>query len=241
MTKIIKKTSMVLLTSLLVISNMISRCESFANENNILEASTFTVKKQENPDCKPEKVTNLRITDKSTTCLKLEWDKVYGATGYNIYRTTLKNGIYLKVGQVCKDTTYFVDKDLNSGKNYFYKVKAYTKIGDKKYSGCPSDILYATTCPEQVESLRADCISNCSIQISWATVCGASGYEVYRSTCKNGNYTRVATKLDGKQNFYIDNGLKSCKKYYYKVRAFRELNGKITFGKCSDVLETRTK
>ena len=76
MTKIIKKTSIVLLTSLLVISNMVSRFESFANENNILEASTFTVKKQENPNCKPEKVTNLRITDKSTTCLKLEWDKV---------------------------------------------------------------------------------------------------------------------------------------------------------------------
>lgn len=225
-----------LLTLLLIISNMGNQFEALAKENNDL----ITKQTQENISGKLESPTGLHVKDKSTNCIAIEWNKVKCATGYNIYRSSLKNGIYLKVGQVCQDNTY-VDRDLESGKNYFYKVKAFKKVGDKKCFGYSSDVLYATTCPEVVNNLRADCITNCFIQISWTTVEGASGYEVYRSNCKNGKYEKIATKIDGKQTFYKDYNLKKSTKYYYKVRAFKELNGKFTFGQCSEILETCTE
>ena len=234
MTKKFKIILTLFLVSLLIISNMVGKSESLAMENN-------TVIKKESSNYKVEKVTGLGVKDESSTCIVLEWNKVKGATGYNIYRTTLKNGIHIKVGYVDENKTIYVDKDLDSSKNYYYKVKAYRKVGNKKYYGCPSDILYATTSPKKVMILHADCISNCSIEISWPSVPGASGYEVYRSNTLNGKYIRVATRLDARDNFYRDTNLRSRKKYYYKVRAFKELNGQITFGKCSEVLETFTK
>ena len=53
---------------------------------------------------------------------KLSWDEVTKASKYSIYRATVKNGEYVKIG-TSTGTTY-TDKKVESGKTYYYKVKA---------------------------------------------------------------------------------------------------------------------
>ena len=62
---------------------------------------------------------------KNKTQAKLEWYGSKGASYYAVYRSTSKNGTYKKIGvEKRDDTNYYVDKNVKSGKTYYYKVKA---------------------------------------------------------------------------------------------------------------------
>lgn len=233
MTKKLKNITATFLTLALIMSNMGSLVHSFAQTN--IEKQIITT------DYKPDKVTELRVTMKNSDCIKLQWCKVKGASGYRIYRSTMKNGFYRRIDEVCGKTTCYIDKELDSGTNYYYKVRAFKKAGDKICLGCPSDILDATTCPPVVKNLHANCISNSFVELNWQTVYKSSGYEVYRATNESGNFTKIATLTDNGKSCYKDKNLKSRKKYYYKVRAFKELNGQVCFGDFSDVLTICTE
>lgn len=78
------------------------------------------------------------LTAKSTSKGKvvLTWTKVAKATGYEIYYSTKKNGIYTKLKTVSKSSARrYVDAGLASGEKYYYTIRAYrTTNGVKTYS-----------------------------------------------------------------------------------------------------------
>lgn len=61
--------------------------------------------------------------------VKIKWKKVAGATTYKIYRATSEKGTYKKIATVKsngKDSQSYTDKNVTGGKNYYYKVQAYS-------------------------------------------------------------------------------------------------------------------
>ncbi len=83
--------------------------------------------------------------------------------------------------------------------------------------------------PAAPKSFKASKKGKDSINLSWKKTSGASGYIVYRSTSKNGNYTKCATISGSSKTRYTDKKLKSGKTYYYKIAAFTKVSG-ITLG-----------
>lgn len=75
--------------------------------------------------------------------------------------------------------------------------------------------------------------SGSAFEISWGKTYGATGYQVYRATSKNGKYTRVATV---KTNNYTDKRIASGKTYYYKIRPYWTSRGKTYKGKYSSIV-----
>jgi len=73
-----------------------------------------------------------------------------------------------------------------------------------------------------------------TITIKWKKVSGASGYQIYRSTKINGNYTLKKTITNGNTIKYIDKNLNN-RKYFYKIRSFSTINGKKEFSKFSPI------
>ena len=70
------------------------------------------------------------------------------------------------------------------------------------------------------------------IILTWKKVNGASGYEIYRATSKNGKYKKIATvKKNSAKTTYKDRKLAKNKKYYYKVRAYKTVNKYKTYSK----------
>lgn len=69
-------------------------------------------------------IKNVKSKAKKTATIKIK-KKVSGASEYKIYRSTKKKGKYMCVGTTKKLT--FKDKGLESGKTYYYKVKAVAK------------------------------------------------------------------------------------------------------------------
>lgn len=65
-----------------------------------------------------------------------------------------------------------------------------------------------------------------SVKVSWKKVANASGYQIYRSTSKSSGYSKLeTTSLTSKVvSANVGQG------YYYKVRAYKTVNGKTYYG-----------
>ena len=81
--------------------------------------------------------------------------------------------------------------------------------------------------PEVMESIYTCGMGKSKVKISWTESIYATGYMVY---CKTSGDTEYVLKDTISQCYYIDKGLKSGKKYYYKVIPFNDLNGQMQFG-----------
>ena len=85
---------------------------------------------------KPGKVKNLKVTNSTNKSIEISWDKVKDANTYCIYRSTKKDGKYELVAIISKNKT--VQKNLKSGKTYYYKVCA---VNNDDYKGDFSTVL----------------------------------------------------------------------------------------------------
>lgn len=70
------------------------------------------------------------------TGVALTWKEINGASGYKLYRSESKNGTYVRVKTLKKQTnTSYTDTGVVAGKKYYYKVVAYRKVSKKKIYG----------------------------------------------------------------------------------------------------------
>lgn len=78
----------------------------------------------------------LKAVSTSKGRVTLTWSKVAKATGYEIYYSTKKNGVYTRLKTVSKSSSRkYVDRGLASGERYYYTIRAYrTTNGVKTYS-----------------------------------------------------------------------------------------------------------
>lgn len=166
------------------------------------------------------------------TGVTVRWTPVSGAKGYEVYRATSAKGSYSHVKTL--SATSWGNTKITTNKSYYYKVRAYRTVnGKKKYSKFSSPQLGMKAQISKVSGVSAVSQSN-NVGLKWSAVSGASGYEVYRATGSNNaaGYTNVGNATSTAFNDYnVANGLT----YYYKVRAYRTINGVKVYGDFSSV------
>jgi glycosidase/fibronectin type 3 domain-containing protein len=76
--------------------------------------------------------TNLRAAANGLV-VSLNWDGVAGAAGYNVYRSPVSGGGYVKLNGTPLAATSFTDNgaDLRGGQRYYYTVKALDDVGNE--------------------------------------------------------------------------------------------------------------
>ena len=79
-----------------------------------------------------------------------------------------------------------------------------------------------------------------NLRITWDKVSGVSGYEVYMSATKDGEFVKVAT-VTASNNQYISRDLQPGTKYYYKVRAYKTVGNEKIYGNFSNVTMAVTR
>lgn len=73
--------------------------------------------------------------------IKVQWNKVSGASGYVIMRSTKKTSGFRTVKTIKKGSTVsYVNKKLKKGKRYYYKIRAYRTVSGKKIYGSYSEV-----------------------------------------------------------------------------------------------------
>lgn len=190
-----------------------------------------------------QKVTSIEATVSSYNSINLSWNKLSNVTGYRIYRSIDgKDFTYLKTLKGTKVITY-TDKSLTTGKTYYYKVRAYlddTK-SNKRYYGAMSVSVKAKPTLGKVTIKSVANSSAKKATLSWNKVTGASGYEIYQASSKTGTYTRVKTITSGSTLTYAKTNLEINKTYYYKIRAYRTVDGGKTYGAYSAIKNVTIK
>ena len=94
---------------------------------------------------------------------------------------------------------------------------------------------------QKVTGVKAIASKNGSITIKWSDKTYADGYVVYKSTSKTKGFKKISTVSSSKSKIVNKKGLKTGKRYYYKVRGYVEINGKKVYTKYSSTVSAVVK
>ncbi len=79
----------------------------------------------------PPAPTGLIVTNEGNADVSLAWNAAPGAVSYNVYRSPLSNGGYVKVNASPSTATSFTDTGLRNAQDYFYVVTALDSSGNE--------------------------------------------------------------------------------------------------------------
>ena len=142
----------------------------------------------------------------------IRWNAVANVSKYEVYRATSKDGTYTLLGTTT--ATNYTDNKAGTGYTYYYKVKAISKVKSSANSVFSTPVAGICHCAKPTVKVAAT--SAGKPRLTWNAVAGASKYEVYRATSKNGTYTKMYTTT---RTSYTNTSAKAGTTYYYKVKA----------------------
>ncbi len=173
-------------------------------------------------------IPSVSASAKGYDSIHISWSRVPGASGYQVYRSTSKDGRYSYV--TATGSTSYTNTRLNTGTTYYYKVCAYRYAGSVKALGNLSESASATPLLGTVTNPKAQMASVTGIKVTWNSVAGRSGYEIWRSTSPNTGYSLIKST----SSTYLNNtSLTPNINYYYKIRAYRTVNRVRVYGNFS--------
>lgn len=180
------------------------------------------------------------VTSVSATTLKITWNKTSGAYGYLVKRSTSKNGTYTTIATLKSESkTSYQDKNVSTGKKYYYKVETMVdNNGTIGYGGNSSPMYGKTIEKTSISSVMAK--NSTTVIVTWKKNADAYGYRVKRSTSKDGNYTVLAELTGASTIKYTDKTAKEGTTYYYKVEVMNQVNGTIGYSGNSKPVSVKT-
>lgn len=88
---------------------------------------------------------NLRVTDEGNQTVGLAWDAVPDSAGYNLYRSPVSGGGWIKVNGAVVTGTNFTDTNLRNAQRYYYVVTSLDDVGNESaYSNEVSGLPHLT-------------------------------------------------------------------------------------------------
>lgn len=178
--------------------------------------------------------------------------KSYAPTAADLAKWCNSNGYMISSGTVDinkllpGDLIFWIGTNNNGRYRNIYHVEMYqgmnraiTVNSQRYYSDTSSEIMIARPCDTTAGGLKVTTSGKKKLKLSWSSEFGANGYQIYRSTSKNGKYTKIATVKNAKT--YIDTSVKSKKTYYYKVRAYWKSSEKTYYSKYSSIVSKKVK
>ena len=167
---------------------------------------------------------------------KATWKKASSINGYQIQYSKNKNfsqSTFKLTGS--NNTTTLAVKNLPADQTYYVRIRVYRTVNQKKYYGKWSTPKAITVLPVKVPTASTPTLKSGKqyFRASWKKTSGTSGYQIQYSLYKN--FKKPVTKtLTGntKTNITVSR-LKRKKRYYVRVRAYKNANSKKYYGKWS--------
>ena len=224
-------------------------------ENDSIDFYSFTV---------PSGTQNINISANQSICFS-----VYSMTGEEIAGrwyadknnstgvASKSESVSLDAGTYClkiekRSYACFYSFSINSphqhSYNYAYTVKStYTSQEYDVYT-CSCGASYTTNykAVKKLGKVNLKSVSsarkNHKIKASWDKKSGANGYQIYYS--RNKNFKNLSAKKivkGGKTTSYVGKNFTKGRKYYVKVRAYKNVNGRKIYGKWSNLKTVKCK
>lgn len=179
--------------------------------------------------------------------IRVRWEEVDGANGYQIWRKDAENGYRIvktigdKGNELTSDqghVTAYGNTGLTAGEKYTYKMRAfYIKDGNKVFGTFSDEVTVAVQPSKPTITLSTPRAGR--VMVSWNDFEKADGFQVWMAESAGGSFRIVRTVDDGTATSYTKYELESGKTYYFKVRAYMDVDGKKTFGAYSTTMSIR--
>jgi subtilisin family serine protease len=160
---------------------------------------------------------SLTASAASSSSIQLGWGAVPGASAYKVERSPDGATNWMQIAGTGSATTAYLDSGLAASTTYYYRVRASNGAGDSSASPTAGATTVAAV-PAAPASLTVSAASSTTVQASWSTVTGATGYALDRSPDGVSGWVQVAG-TGATTTAYLDAGLTSSTTYYYRIRA----------------------
>ena len=181
---------------------------------------------------KPSKVTGVTGTA-SGTKIKVTWDKVSEAYGYEV---AIKEPGSSSYDQYNTTSTSKTISGLTEEGTYKIKVRAYKKVDGEyiygSYSSIKSVYIEEEVTLSKVTGLKGT-VTGSKVKLTWNKVSGADGYEI-DMTIPGYGHTIMTTTLTSRT---VSGLTETDYSYDTKVRAYKVENGKKVYGAYSSTIE----
>lgn len=152
-------------------------------------------------------IKKLKIKLTESLQVKLTWNKNKWASGYQILRFTKEFSGYKVIGTISATKHSYVDKKAESGRHYYYMVKAYGKQGKKKIYG-----------KGQKKEIWMAWYKAPQIQLSKGKTSKGKSYVQVKVLKYSGTYIELYFKADGKKYVLAPLKNKKISAYHDKLR-----------------------
>ena len=141
--------------------------------------------------------------------ITVKWNKVNGATGYELYSRVKGTTIWNKVATTT--ATSYYDKSTVNGKTYEYMVKTKSGISISLAGQVSNTLFLAPPSISSVENLST------GVKVTWSKNSSVTGYYVYRKDTQAGTWHYIgATQSLNFTDKTAENGVA----YYYAIKAY---------------------
>ncbi len=170
---------------------------------------------------------NFKKIENTSSGIKLEWAKFSKGQGYIIERK-VGNGTYKQVKKFTSNKTVsWTDKSVSNGSRYTYRIYAYD--GQVKTKVSVAKGTYRLTQNKATVSSKSG-----KLYVSWKKNSKATGYQVSYSTKKSfSSKTTKTVKGANKTSYSVK--LSKGKTYYVRVRTYKVVDGKYSYGAWSTI------
>ena len=161
-----------------------------------------------------ESVYGLHAAALNYKTIQLTWNKVNGATGYEVYYSTSPDSGYRFLKKLGKGAKKYKFTKAVCGTSYYFKLRPLRKVKKTITYLEESNPVTTSTVSDPVKNLKAKAQKNGKVRLTWKKARGIGTYVILRSDSSKGEYRQIGTT--GK-NSCMNIELEIGKTYYYKV------------------------
>lgn len=165
--------------------------------------------------------------------IKLQWHSSDEADAFMIYR---RNDFFRQVVPLKKvsGNSYF-DCDIVQGQIFYYSVQSLKETNQGNFS---QEVYCCNLAPSEIVMFKSRV--NKKVELKVRIVSGADGYIFERSE-DGENFTEIAKTDSNVSLNYTDKAEKSFTVYYYRVTAYKIVNGEVVLSQPSEAVKIKTK
>ena len=158
------------------------------------------------------------VTFDSSNRAKVTWKKVSGADSYKVYRKINTADEWTEIATVKggSKTSYLDKVTKKSGYTYKYTVRALKGKDTSYYNTSGIKNMFLSQPSAKLSNIMSE-EGNVNVKITWKTIKGAEGYNVYRRAPGESDFKCIAKNVSS--TTYYDNTVENNVKYRYAVRA----------------------